>query len=126
MRKPLLIFALFALLQTAQASAACMKPEAEESAQGRLTVGNFKDAAGRSETAFILRLSASVCLDGGDAEQRVKGTRAIHVYASDGKVQAALWQRVGKVVQVRGNPFARHTAHHHAPIVMEVRAADIR
>jgi hypothetical protein len=56
------------------ASAVCMKPEVRQIAEGRLTIGKFKDAADRPETAFILRLPAPKCLDGTDADERVDST----------------------------------------------------
>jgi hypothetical protein len=31
---------------------------------------------------------------------------------------------VGQDVHVRGTPFSAHTAHHHAPIVMEISQID--
>jgi uncharacterized protein DUF4431 len=102
------------------AGAACMKPNQLERAEGRLTVGNFKDAADRPETAFILRLSAAACLDAEDGMDAVNSTRTIHVYSANGAIQASMRRLVGGVVDVRGKPFSAHTAHHHAPIVMEV------
>lgn len=112
------------VLWHAPAAAACMKPENVEIAEGRLTVGKFKDAADRPETAFILRLPVAACLDGADEDERVDSTRTIHVYASTPAIQKSLRRFVGKTVMVRGKPFAQHTAHHHASIVMEVIEID--
>jgi Domain of unknown function (DUF4431) len=39
---------------------------------------------------------------------------------SETKVIAAINRLVGKMVVVHGNPFAAMTAHHQAPIVMQV------
>ena len=113
------------VLGAASASAACMKPNAEGAVRGRLSIGRFTDAADRPETAFILRLPTAACLDGEDEDERVGSTRAIHVYSANDREQKALRRLIGKTVLVRGKPFARHTAHHHAPIVMEVTGIDV-
>ena len=103
------------------AGATCLKSNtAGQIAEGRLTIGKAKDAAGRPESPYILRLSVSACLDGPEPDDRVKNTSTIHVYSGDEKIQADLRRFVGKTVLVRGNPFPQHTAHHHAPIVMDV------
>jgi len=56
----------------------------------------------------------------------VDSTRAIHVYSADDAVRKKMRHLVGKSVLVRGKPFTQHTAHHHAPIVMEVVEIDAR
>jgi hypothetical protein len=104
-------------------AAACLKSNAEaQSAQGVLTIGRAKDAAGRPERPYILRLAADACLDAEDPEYAVKATRTIHVYPADEKAEPQFKRLVGKAVTVSGNPFAAHTSHHHAPIVMSVSA----
>ena len=103
-----------------------MQPDQKEIAQGRLSLGTFKDAADRPETAYILRLPAPACLDGKDDEDRVAATRTIHVYSSTDPIQKTIRRLVGKTVRVRGKPFAQHTAHHHAPIVMDVSEIAMR
>jgi hypothetical protein len=104
------------------AAAACLKSNSEpQMVQGRLTVEKAEDAMGRPERPFILRLAADVCLDAADPEDAVKATRTIQVYPTDEKVLPVFKRLVGKDVTVRGsNPFPAHTAHHHAPIVMQV------
>ena len=58
--------------------AQCMKADAgDEIAQGKLAQGAFQDAAGRPEQAFILNLSAAICLSGADRVRRCK-KRARH------------------------------------------------
>jgi len=96
----------------------------QQIAKGRLSIGKFKDAAGRPETAYILRLPAAGCLDAKDAEFRVKSARTIHIYSFDDKLRAQMSRLAGKDVSVRGKPFGAHTAHHHAPIVMEISQID--
>jgi hypothetical protein len=61
-----------------------------------------------------------VCLTASDPGNSVKGTRTIRVYPATPKLHEAMQRLVGKTVEVRGTVFAAHTAHHHAPIVMEV------
>jgi len=91
-----------------------------EQAVGALGIGEFKDAADRPESAFILRLPELACLDAEDPDFRVKDAESIHVYGADEAVHARIEQLAGKGVVVRGRPFGAHTSHHHAPIVMEV------
>ena len=51
----------------------------------------------------------------------VESAETIHIYSSD---ETVLKQLVGKSVKVKGDPFGAHTAHHHAPIVMEITEID--
>ena len=118
------LLAAFSIVAVPAASAKCMKADTEASAAGRLTIGKAKDAAGRPERPFILRLSKPACFDSADVEERVNATRTIHVFAANDAVQKSMKGLVGKAVQVRGKPFAPHTAHHHAPIVLEVAKID--
>ena len=106
-------------------AAKCLTANAEDQiAEGRLTVGSGKDAAGRSQKPYLLRMPAPACLNGADPEDRVKGSRIIHVYPANEKLGRDFRRFVGKTVLVRGNPFPRHTMHHRAPIVMEVTEID--
>jgi hypothetical protein len=93
-------------------------------AEGRLSVGHGKDAAGRPQRPYLLRTPVPVCLDGADAEDRVKSTQTIHIYPANDVIARDLRRFVGQTVLVRGNPFPRHTMHHHAPIVMEITEID--
>lgn len=116
------------LMFAGAAHAECMRVNAEgEVAEGRLTTGNFHDAAGRRETALILQLAAPACLTGAeDPQDNHKNVRRIHVFSSKDAVRNSLNGFVGKTVRVRGSPFPAHTAHHHAPIVMDVSEVDRR
>ena len=120
------LLSFFLLLAASNAHAAsCLKASAPgEIAEGRLSLGQFEDAAGRPETAFILTLPAPTCLEGSDEMDTVGDVATIHVYAADEEVSAALETFVGKDVQVRGTPFGAHTAHHHAPVVMDISEID--
>jgi hypothetical protein len=105
---------------------ACMSDTADAEAQGTLTVVAARDAAGRPQRPYILVLAAPACLTASDPEDSVKSTGRIHVFSSERKIHARLADLVGKRVRVRGRPFPAHTAHHHAPIVMEIAAVDPR
>jgi Domain of unknown function (DUF4431) len=111
---------LLALSSSSPAWSACMSAERPAAAEGRLVSGRFTDAAGRPESAFILQLSSPVCLEGSDEFDKVANARAIHVFSATDTIGRRLRTFVGKDVRVRGTPFGAHTAHHHAPIVMDV------
>jgi hypothetical protein len=103
------------------AAAACLKANVDDQvAQGQLTIGRAQDAAGRPERPYILLLQGTACLDAEDPDDAVKSTRTIHVFPADEALQPAFKRLVGRTVVVRGNPFPAMTAHHHAPIVMQV------
>jgi len=103
------------------AAAACLKANADNQvAQGTLTIARAQDAAGRPERPYILQLRASACLDADDPDDAVKSTRTIHVFPANEALQPTFNRLVGKIVIVYGNPFPQMTAHHHAPIVMQV------
>lgn len=117
--------ALVALAMTVAASASaaaqCMQDnQPDQIAEGTLSLGQFEDAAGGAEQAFILTLPVPTCLSGGEADGAVGSTTTIHVYSFDSAVSEVLESLIGRSVQVRGTPFSAHTAHHHAPIVMDV------
>lgn len=121
----LALLALFVLAAPAAAADRCMQFDVpRQIAEGRLLIGHFKDAADRPETAYILRLPVATCLSADDPDFRVARTRTIHVYSNDEKVRAQIGRLVGKDVMVRGRPFGAHTAHHHAPVVMEISEID--
>ena len=116
------VFVCFALaLLATSAVAECLKSNVEgQSVQGRLAIGRARDAAGRPETPYILRLASNVCLAAKNREEAVRRARTIHIFSADEKLQPAFRRLVGKTVVVRGSPFIAHTAHHHAPIVMQI------
>jgi hypothetical protein len=126
MRLPVVLPILLTIFGSSVACAAdCMRDnEADQIAEGRLSLGDFEDAAGNPERAFILTLPVPACLDSGDAESAVDSTTTIHIFSLDDSIGASIEKFVGKDVHVRGTPFAAHTAHHHAPIVMDVSEID--
>lgn len=116
------VFIYFALVSlSTSAVAECLKSNVEgQTAHGRLAIGRARDAAGRPETPYILRLASNACLDAGNSDKVVRRARTIHIFPAADKLQPAFRQLAGKTVVVRGIPFIAHTAHHHAPIVMQV------
>jgi hypothetical protein len=120
----LLTLAMVLTAPSAEAAACLRSNTAGAIAEGRLSLGQFEDAAGRAEQAFILTLSTPTCLSGEDDMDNVDDVETIHVFALDDALQAGLKRFVGKDVQVRGTPIPAHTAHHHAPIVMSVAEID--
>lgn len=126
MKLSLWVITVAVLLGASQTvEAACMRDNTGgEIAEGRLSVGQFEDAAGRPETAYILTLPVPTCLSGSDEMGNVEAAETIHVFAFDDALLAQLKTFVGRDVQVRGTPFGAHTAHHHAPIVMEISEID--
>lgn len=122
-----LTLALIAAALFAAPAQACLTANADgQTAEGRISVRNARDAAGRRERPYILTLAEPVCLDAVDDEDRVGPTREIHVYSTDAKAHAQIAAQLGRWVRVSGNPFGAHTAHHHAPIVMNISAIERR
>ena len=106
---------------------ACMSDQSQqESAEGKLAIASRRDAAGRPEKVYMLTLKSPACLTAQDPADSVKSTRTIHIFSTDEKVHAEITKLVGRTVLVRGQPFAAHTAHHHAPIVMDITAIGAR
>lgn len=118
------LWIVLALTMSSPAAADCMKSGSEEIAEGYLSLGRFTDAADRPETAYILTLPVPACLDDPDPEFQVRSANTIHLYSSDGDLHERLNGLVGMTVFVRGRPFGAHTAHHHAPIVMDISEID--
>jgi hypothetical protein len=110
-----------AIALAAMPALACMSDQSDnEIAEGKLAIGTARDAAGRLERPYILTLVSPACLTANDPDDSVKSTPTIHLFSSKQKVHAQIARLVGKTVLVRGRPFAAHTAHHHAPIVMDI------
>ena len=97
-----------------------------ELARGKLVILSAHDAAGRPETAYILNLQTSACLMAEEQEDNVKSASTIHIFGRNDAVQARIASFVGRTVVVRGRPFPALTAHHHAPIVMEISTISAR
>jgi hypothetical protein len=97
-----------------------MNDQSSEVVEGKLASITARDAAGRVERPFILTLASPVCLMANDPDDNVQNARTIHIFSSQDKIQRQIARFAGKTVVVRGQPFAAHTAHHHAPIVMDI------
>ena len=120
----LLSIAILVAASAAQ-GATCLQSNVDGAiAEGRLSLGQFEDAAGRKEQAFILTLPNTACLSGPDEMDNLKDVETIHVFSVDDALSSELRESIGKNVRVRGNPFPAHTAHHHAPIVMGISEID--
>ena len=121
--RDILIASMLALRSmTAPALAAdCLKANQDgQVAEGRLERRRITDEAyERTETAYLLFPAKSVCLDGEDYD-RVEGTTRIHVFSMDAAIRKKLEANLGKRVRITGSAFGEHTAHHHAPIVMNI------
>lgn len=103
------------------AQAQCLSDERDrEVLSGEVAAGRFWDPADRMQSAYILMLKTPACLDSDDPDMRVKSTLRVHIYSTRESVHRKIGQHVGKQVRVTGKPFGAHTAHHHAPIVMNV------
>jgi hypothetical protein len=125
MRLLIILVALAALIGSPAAAAECMQANQDgEIAEGNLSQGTFEDAAGRPEQAFILTLPVPTCLTGSDEMDNVEEAETIHIYSFDEAALEGIKRLVGQDVHVRGTPFSAHTAHHHAPIVMEISQID--
>ena len=109
-------------LAAGAAQAACLKAGAEDQiAEGRLAIVRIAIPDTKlKEQVFMLQLAAEACLDVTDKDDEVEPTRRIHVFSMDEGLRKRMRGLVGKAVRVRGAPFGQHTAHHHAPIVMNV------
>lgn len=81
----------------------------------------------RPEVGYYLRLRRPVCAVAGapDAPDQgaVTGVREVQLVAEPAMF-AWLRRRVGRVVSARGALFSAHTGHHHAPLLLQVRAID--
>jgi len=73
---------------------------------------------GEMEKALLVFLDTPACLPAGGDE---KQTSEIQVYSPDPALEARLEALVGKAVVVTGEGFTAHTAHHHRPIVVDVK-----
>jgi hypothetical protein len=119
----ILITSILALASISPPASAvdCLKANQDgQVVEGRLERRGITDEAyKRTETAYLLYPAKSVCLDGEDYD-RVEGATRIHVFSMDAAIRKKLEANVGKRVRVTGSAFGEHTAHHHAPIVMNI------
>lgn len=81
--------------------------------KGKIDSGEGSDANGKMEKFQTLTLEKPAC---GPDKASVAD---VQLYTNDKTID--LKKMVGKTVTVDGEPFASHTAHHHRPIVVEVK-----
>jgi uncharacterized protein DUF4431 len=125
MRLILLVTLSLLFLAPASAYAGCLQAEqAKTIIEGVLSEGSFTDANDQPEQAFILKLPVPTCLAGDEQLPETEQVSTIHIYSSDDAVAQSIKGFVGKDVFVQGTPFGAHTAHHHAPIVMDITAIE--
>jgi uncharacterized protein DUF4431 len=125
MRLILLVTLSLLFLAPASAYAGCLQAEqAKTIIEGVLSEGSFTDANDQPEQAFILKLPVPTCLAGDEQLPETEQVSTIHIYSSDDAVAQSIKNFVGKDVFVQGTPFGAHTAHHHAPIVMDITAIE--
>ena len=88
--------------------------------EGVLSEGTFTDANDQPEQAFILTPLMPTCLAGDDNIDESEKVGKIQIFSSNDQMAQSIKNFVGKDVFVQGAPFGAHTAHHHAPIVMDI------
>ncbi len=109
------------VLAPASAYAVCLQAEqATTIIEGVLSEGTFTDANDQPEQAFILTPLMPTCLAGDDNIDENEQVGKIQIFSSNDQVAHSIKNFVGKDVFVQGAPFGAHTAHHHAPIVMDI------
>jgi hypothetical protein len=94
---------------------------------GRLTRRSFFGAPGfgedpqhdSREIGFYLALNAPICTTRGNDNEAVTNVRLVQLVL-DSADYARLRPDVGKTVTLRGTLFQAFTAHHHAPLVLDV------
>ena len=121
-------FVCFALVPLASSAVAeCLKSNVKgQSAEGQLAIGRARDADGRPETPYILRLASNACLVADNRDGAVRRARTIHMLPGDENMRRTFRLLAGKTVVVRGSPSIAYTAHHHARIVMHVTEINAR
>ena len=108
-----------------QAVADCMKVGEVETAQGELAERMFHSAGGKPLLAFVLTLSAQICMRGDELEN-VDGVRTIELRTSDPALNQKMRRLVGKTVFVRGTASAGLTAWFYSPIVIDISEIQLR
>ena len=81
--------------------------------KGTIASGEGTNATGVTEKFQTLKLDRPAC--GSDNSP----VGELQLYTNDTKISLA--KMLGRKVTIEGEPFAAHTAHHHRPIVVEVK-----
>lgn len=86
----------------------------EATYRGQLSQMEAELPNGEKEKSLILTLDRPVCSSEAPITE-------VQVYGSEDAQRAQLDEHIGKAIAVTGPGFAAHTAHHHRPIVVEVK-----
>ena len=120
---------LAALLAAAAPAPHCLdvrSGDAPVALEGRLVRATFtmRDIGnGRPEREYILILARPICLDdGGEFADPQLRFNQVQLFTSNDGLRPALRAGVGHRIRIRGSGFAAQTAHHHAPLVVDVSA----
>ncbi|MBS1169086.1 MAG: hypothetical protein H6R01_4 [Burkholderiaceae bacterium] len=124
----LLLFILPSLSLAAESS--CLEYEpAEVTLTGKLKrytfpgPPNFESVAkgDMAETGYYLQLKKAVCINGNpdsaDAYPQ-KNVSFVQLFLSPQQIKK-LKPWLGKAISLKGTLFARHTGHHHAPLILK-------
>jgi Domain of unknown function (DUF4431) len=93
--------------------------------EGVLSEKTFPDANDQPEQAFILTPLLPTCLAGDENVDQNEKIGEIQIFSSDDQIAPKIKDFVGKDIFVQGSPFGAHTAHHHAPIVMDITGIQV-
>jgi hypothetical protein len=120
---------LAALLAAAAPAPGCLdvrSGDAPVALEGRLERATFtlRDIGnGRPEREYILILARPICIDdGGEFADPHRRFSQVQLFTSNDRLWPGLRAGVGHRIRIRGSGFAAQTAHHHAPLVVDVRA----
>lgn len=77
------------------------------------------EAGDEPETHYYLALAKPICTTaGGELEPAQSGVKEVQLVLEN-EGYARLRAMLGKTVTLSGTMFARHTGHHHAPVLLE-------
>lgn len=120
---------LAALLATAAPTPGCLdvrSGNAPVALEGRLERATFPMpdiGNGRPEREYILILARPICIDdGGDFADPHRRFSQVQLFTSTDRLWPGLRAGLGHRIRIRGSGFAAQTAHHHAPLVVDVSA----
>ncbi len=116
----------------AAAAPGCMDVRSANAAvsfEGRLERGTYTTpgaGTGQPESAYILTLDRAICIDdGGEFADPDQSFNRVHLFTSNDRIRPRLRAAVGRRVRITGSGFAAHTAHHHAPLVVDVGSISV-
>jgi hypothetical protein len=123
----MLMLAFAALLAAAAPPPGCLdvrSGDAPVALEGRLERATFsmRDIGnGRPEREYILILARPICIDdGGEFADPHRRFNQVQLFTSHDRLWPGIRAGVGHRIRIRGSGFAAQTAHHHAPLVVDV------